>query len=104
MRAAIQRTLTALQLVMVVVVLTMPSDTAQVAARPHVTDGPSSVLARHADDCWRGSQPPLAAVPGHVIWQRPSGVTTYSARLVGPALNTTFGDGHLAGTPIAFCR
>jgi len=73
------------------------------AERPAVTDSPSAVLGQHSDECWRGSQPALAELPGHVIWQHPSGHTVYSSRLVGPALEATFGNGGLPGRPIAFC-
>lgn len=57
-----------------------------------------------AHDCWRGPAPEGVTFPGHVIWQRPDGRVTYSKRLVGPALDAIFGDGTLAGTPIAFCK
>lgn len=54
--------------------------------------------------CWSGEAPPDVDMPGHVVWQHADGRTVYSERLVGPALDTLFGDGDLAGRPIAFCR
>ena len=70
---------------------------------PVVEPTRAEVLAeRH--DCWQGEAPEDVDMPGHVVWQHPDGRTVYSARLVGPALDTLFGDGNLAGSPVAFCR
>lgn len=72
--------------------------------RPPAPHSPTAVTAQHPVDgkhCWSsGENHPL---PGHVIWQHPDGTTVYSKALTGPALDTLFGDGHLAGRPIAFC-
>ena len=65
-------------------------------------DRATVLVERH--DCWRGEAPDDVDMPGHVVWQHPDGRTVYSARLVGSALDTLFGDGDLAGRPIAFCR
>lgn len=60
------------------------------------------LIERH--DCWTGKAPADVDMPGHVIWQHPDGRTVYSARLVGPALDTIFADGNLPGRAVAFCR
>lgn len=74
--------------------------------KPLPKSSPAYVLGQHADDCWQGDPPAdmVGEIPGAVIWQHTNGSTVYSTRLVGPALDTIFGDGDLAGTPIAFCR
>jgi len=85
-----------------------PSSSADASAiRPPAPHSPEAVIAKHpvdGDHCWTGEPPKDVEYPGHVIWQKPSGYTVYSAKLVGPALETIFGDGHLAGRAIAFCR
>lgn len=63
---------------------------------------PAAVLVAHPD-CWT-TNAPAGVIPGHVIWQHPDGRTVYSKALTGPALDTLFGDGDLAGRPVAFCR
>lgn len=60
------------------------------------------LVERHG--CWTGEAPPDVDMPGHVVWQHPDGRVVYSARLVGPALDTLFGSGDLAGQAVAFCR
>lgn len=75
--------------------------------RENAKHSSAAVLEKHPVDgvnCWTGEAPKDVAYPGHVIWQKPDGYTVYSAKLVDPALNTLFGNGKLAGHPIAFCR
>lgn len=67
-------------------------------------NSPQAVLAKHRADCWTGDAPADVTLPGHVIWQYPDGRTVHSRELVGPALETVFGDDDLPGRPIAFCR
>lgn len=79
------------------------------AERPTAEGSPSAAMAeaeRRGLTCWHGDAPTryAEAVPTHVVWQRPSGHAVVSSRLVGPALDTLFGDGSLAGQPIAFCH
>lgn len=69
-----------------------------------VQSSPQTAYEKHAEDCWTGDAPADVEYPGHVIWQHPDGTTVYSARLVDDALDAIFGDGDLAGSPIAFCR
>lgn len=68
---------------------------------PHQPSRAEVLVERHA--CWTGDAPDNVDVPGHVVWQHPDGRTVYSARLVGPALDTLFADGNLPGRAIAFC-
>lgn len=56
------------------------------------------------ESCWRADEAPGAAIPSHVVWERPSGAVTYSKALTGPALDTLFGDGDLPGRALAFCK
>jgi hypothetical protein len=75
----------------------------RIVSRPPVANSAPAMLAEHGDTCWTGEAPADAGIPGHVLWRHPDGETVYSARLVGPALETTFGDGNLPGSPVAFC-
>ena len=75
----------------------------RIVSRPPVANTASTVLAEHAETCWQGEAPDDVEIPGHVVWRYPDGETVYSARLVGPALETTFGSGNLPGSPVAFC-
>ena len=56
-------------------------------------------------DCWTGRAPRdmTGEVPGHVV-ATVSGETTYSAELVGPALESVFGTPAPGLTVHAFCR
>lgn len=79
------------------------------SARPTADGSPAAALAEAAERdlvCWTSAAPRRFAddIPTHVVWQRPSGRAIVSARLVGPALETLFGDGHLSGRAIAFCH
>lgn len=77
--------------------------------RPTAAGSPAAALAE-ADArglaCWQGPAPRRYAddVPTHVVWQHVDGRTVVSSRLVGPALDTLFGDGELEGAPVAFCH
>ena len=62
-----------------------------------------TLLEVHADECWTGSQPKLADEAGHVIVSLPNGEQRYSKRLVGPALDSLFGDIPADFDVIAFC-
>lgn len=62
------------------------------------------LVERHS--CWSGAAPAdmVGKVPGHVVATTSAGRTVYSARLVGKALDQTFG-GPDAGLLVhAFCR
>jgi hypothetical protein len=75
----------------------------EIVSRPAVENSAAAMLATHGETCWQGEAPDDVEMPGHVLWTYPDGETVYSARLVGPALETTFGDGNLPGRPTAFC-
>lgn len=87
-----------------VVVTFMPvEETQQPLAPPAPTQSRAEVLVeRHG--CWTGDAPADVEIPGHVVWQHADGRTVYSERLVGPALDTLFGEGNLPGHAVAFCR
>lgn len=76
-------------------------DIAEPIDRPNAEVAPITLLEEHPE-CWQDGGP-AAVLPGHVIWRHPDGTTVYSAKLVGPALDTLFADGNLPGVAIAFC-
>ncbi len=79
-------------------------DRADLPAESAASNRADRLVERH--DCWSGAAPSDMAgkVPGHVVVTTPAGRAVYSARLVGPALDQTFG-GDDAGLLVhAFCR
>lgn len=91
------------------VTVTRPPSGDVMAERPTAEGSPSAAMAeaeRRGLVCWTSAAPDryADAVPTHVVWHRADGRAVVSARLVGPALDTLFGDGDLAGRPIAFCH
>jgi len=74
-----------------------PTESASISRADRLTE-------RHG--CWSDAAPADMAgqVPGHVVATTPEGRTVYSARLVGSALDQTFGDTDAGLLVHAFCR
>lgn len=82
------------------------TDTAQTAkpqtSKPLTVGSPEWLYSENA--CWRGEEPPLADVPGHVIARRNGDWAYGGTRLTGMALDQLFGDTDHGLAVYAFCR
>jgi hypothetical protein len=56
------------------------TDAEVMAIRPHAEGSPAGVLARHEGECWRGTDPALAPLPGAAILQMQGGAVKYTTK------------------------
>lgn len=87
-------------------VLFYGATTQPLADRTHApaAGSPAALIAEH--DCWTGTPPAdmVGVIPGHVVVTI-DGVTRYAGqRMVGKALDQTFGNKDHGLTVVAFCR